>query len=360
MKDLDPVISIVMPVYHTNNNFLSEAIESIINQTYQNFEFIIISDDTLERTKEILNYYQNVDKRIRVYYQQREGLISSLNRGIHLAKGKYIARMDSDDISHPERLKKQIEFLDRHPDIGVCGTLMDNINADGIFVGKTTTPLSHNLIEWNLFFGCSMSHPTIMMRKEVIENYGYYNIEGEFAEDYELWTRLILQTKFANLSESLLKLRLHGNNVSVINIQRAWKTNSKTRYSFLKRFFFSINTKQKITFIESDVWGAVKTNNSQIVKQLYLLQKLYQLYVENRILSDFEKLEIFNEFSNRKVYFSKEILHCGLNSLRKNNARGLMYCLIALYTTPQITINEMVSILKKIFKKKFIIGFHED
>lgn len=358
MKDLDPVISIVMPVYHPNDHFLIEAIESIINQTYKNFEFIIISDDTLDQTKTILDYYQNADKRIRVYPQQREGLISSLNRGIRLSKGIYIARMDADDISHPERFEKQFDFLERHHDIGVCGTWMEFINADGNLIEKSKTPLSHNLIEWDLFFGCSMSHPTIMMRKKVIENYGYYNIEGEFAEDYDLWARLIFFTKFANLPIYLVKYRLHDNNVSAINIKSAWQTNKKTRFSLLKHFFLMIPIKPDFTFIESDLWGTPMINDSQVEKQLFLLQTLYKLYLNNRILSISEKKQISQDFSNRIRDVSKTILYYGLHSLKFYNLNGMKYCIIALYLSPQtiikeivvISINVSVSVLKKINK----------
>lgn len=337
-----------MPVYNADQ-FLPEAIESVLDQTFHNFEFIIISDDISEKTQKILEYYRNKDNRIKiVYHDSRKGLVYSLNEGCFLSQGKYIARMDADDISYPERFEKQFEFLERHPDIGVCGTWMEHIKSEGSLIQKPKTPISHNLIEWNLFFGNPMDHPTIMMRKNAIENYGYYNIEGEFAEDYDLWARLIFHTKFANLPQYLFKYRFHDNNVSKINSNQQSQMNNKIQFSLLKQFFLNIAYKPDITFIESDLWGTSITNYSQVEKQFLILKTLYNSYLNNRTLSKSEKNQISQDFA-------KKILHFCIQSLKFNNTSCVKFGIYAIYLSPPIIIKEIVVIsinfLVKVLRK---------
>ncbi len=208
----NPRLTVLMSVYNSDK-FLGRAVESILNQTYKDFEFIIINDGSTDNSSRILKEYEQTDKRIRVYDQQNKGLIDSLNRGCRLARGEYIARMDADDISLPERLEKQIDFLKRHVEIGILGTWTEIIDTQGNHKYIKRRPVSSKLIEWSLLFKNSIAHPSVMMRRDIIEKLNYYRPQAHHIEDYDLWTRAIEVTQIANLPSILLLHRIHENSI---------------------------------------------------------------------------------------------------------------------------------------------------
>ncbi|MBA4319137.1 MAG: hypothetical protein C0412_12120 [Flavobacterium sp.] len=217
-----PVISVIMPVYN-GAFFLRDAIESILNQGFTDFEFIIINDGSKDDSASIINEYVKKDSRIRfINQEQNSGLIDVLNMGLSLAKGEYIARMDADDISHPKRFDLQCRFLDSHPDIGVVGSNVHFIDSVGRrisnFLNNPRLPQTPNQINWALCFSCCLMHPTIMARRELLINAGGYNKLAKHAEDYDLWVRMTAITKFYNLPQKLLLLRKHETNITVIYI----------------------------------------------------------------------------------------------------------------------------------------------
>ena len=208
----NPRVSVVMSVYN-GEPYLREAVESILNQTYQDFELIIIDDASTDNSREVLSNYD--DHRImRLYNPVNLGLTPSLNRGLAVSRGEFIARQDADDLSLPTRLAQQLDYLDRHPDIGVLGTQMEVINAAGTFVYNYELPVSHSLIAWSLFFGRSVAHPTVMLRRQVLEDAGGYDPVFTHVEDFELWTRLLEKTKFANLGYPLYRYRDRADSIS--------------------------------------------------------------------------------------------------------------------------------------------------
>lgn len=203
-------LSVVLPVYNTKECYLREAIESILNQTFTDFEFIIINDGSTDNSVEkvILSY---TDNRIRYIKQENQGIARSLNNGFALAQGEYIARMDADDISLPERFAKQIAFLDAHQDISLCGTAITKFRKDKTRV--IIYPSEPRILDC-LQMTC-VAHPTVMLR---ITDFRKYNLEYNpdyKCEDYELWSRALRYLKFYNISEPLLHYRIHENNLSV-------------------------------------------------------------------------------------------------------------------------------------------------
>lgn len=207
----NPKISVIMPVYK-GDEYLSEAVDSILNQTFSDFEFIIICDNPTNETKDILDKYQQSDSRIHVFYQEQQGLANSLNKGITLAEGKYIARMDADDISLPERLQIQYDFLETNSNIGLCGTWIENFGQKS---GIHQLPITNEDIKSKIFFGYAIAHPSVMIRKEKIDGAGGYNSHFNYIEDYELWTRICDVTEVYNIPKILLKRRVHGGNITI-------------------------------------------------------------------------------------------------------------------------------------------------
>ncbi|HEU5403456.1 MAG TPA: glycosyltransferase [Terriglobales bacterium] len=205
-----PALSVMMPVYN-GEAFLSEAIDSIVNQTFADFEFIIVDNGSTDKTPEILASYANRDSRIRVHHEEKRGVAHAINLAVSLAKGRYIARMDADDISLPTRFQQQFDFLENHPEIGVLGGAMIMIGAEGQPLRVFQMPRSDSEIRSTAFF---MVNPTVMMRKDAaLAVASRQQLRG--AIDYDFLLRALEQCQFANLDEPLLRYRIHGNEVSV-------------------------------------------------------------------------------------------------------------------------------------------------
>jgi glycosyltransferase involved in cell wall biosynthesis len=209
----NPVVSVVMPVYN-GESYLSEAIDSVLNQTFRNFELLIIDDGSTDRTSEIVNSYQDA----RVRYDRNEhnrGIVYTLNKGIELARGTYVARMDSDDICFPGRLERQIAFMERHPSVDLCAS---EVVVFGSSDRQRRYPSKHDEIVCLLFFYCCLAHPTVMFCRESFLAKGllYSNDLGE-AEDYELWIRAAQKVEMATIDEPLLYYRVHNRQVTLVN-----------------------------------------------------------------------------------------------------------------------------------------------
>lgn len=206
-----PKISVIMPAYNAEK-YIKEAIDSILMQTFADFEFIIIDDGSTDRTAEIVNSYS--DSRIRFCPNERNmGVAATLNRGLGLAYGEYIARMDADDISMQERFSKQADYLDAHPDVTVCGTAIE-LFRDGAIIGTHFYSIKPEKIKEDLFFSCGIAHPSVMMRRTSILELGGYDPAFNGMEDYELWCRVAENSKIAVLPELLLRYRIHGGQVT--------------------------------------------------------------------------------------------------------------------------------------------------
>lgn len=208
---INPQISVVMPAYNAEK-YVTEAINSILNQTFTDFEFIIINDASNDSTKEIIESFR--DQRIKlINNEQNQGVAKSLNIGISAAKGKYIARMDADDISLPERFQTQFNFMEQNPEIDICGSWAETFGYEKKII---EAPLSHGDIKDTNFFSCSMLHPTVIFinKGEVI-----YSQEYTSAQDYDLWSRMIDKLIFANIPEVLLLYRTHPNQIGAMKKQ---------------------------------------------------------------------------------------------------------------------------------------------
>ena len=201
-------VSVVMPVYNAAR-FLGEAVESILAQSFEEFELIAADDGSTDESAEILERYARGDRRLRVFRCAHEGLPATLNFGCARAEGKYIARMDADDIALPSRFERQIEFLNKHRRVTILGTQLERIREDGTSMGFTNHPLEHAQIAANMQKFCCIHHPTVMMRTEAMRELGGYREAFHGAEDHDLWLRAAEQFEFANLPDVLLRYRLH-------------------------------------------------------------------------------------------------------------------------------------------------------
>jgi len=207
----NPRVTVLMPFYNSAP-FLREATASILAQSFGDFELLAVDDGSTDDGLAILESF--ADPRIRVLHnKENQGLVASLNRGIAAARGEYLARMDSDDISHPERLARQVAYLDTHPEVGVCSTWAVFIDAHGRETGMLRTPTGVHL--QCLFWKPSPLVHAAMLARTALLKQNLYDPAFTDAEDYELLLRLHSLTSACNLPEALYKIRRHGGNVSI-------------------------------------------------------------------------------------------------------------------------------------------------
>ncbi|MFA5294493.1 MAG: glycosyltransferase [Methanoregulaceae archaeon] len=206
-----PKITVLMSVYN-GEKFLREAIDSILIQSYPDFEFLIIDDSSTDRTPEIIRSYQ--DPRIKIIRNSENlGLTKSLNKGLGLAEGEYIARMDADDISYPNRLDEQIYYLNNNPDVAMVGTGRENIDEDGKILETVIPP---KIVSTELLLkGNQFQHSSVMFRKEIVLKEGGYCPFMQCCQDYHLWLKLSRNYPLHNIPEVLSKLRIQRESVSV-------------------------------------------------------------------------------------------------------------------------------------------------
>lgn len=229
-----PKLSVVMAVYN-GERFLREAVESILSQTYSDFEFIIFDDCSKDGSAAILRSF--TDPRLRIHTNEKNiGLTNSLNKGLAVARGKYIARMDADDISLPTRFAKQVAFLNEYPAIALVGTWMECIDAEGRSLSSVNMPTDPQIIKDEMLKENCIAHPSVMFRKDaVLATGGYQTTLGRYAQDYDLWLRLLEQYQIANLSEHLLRYRMHSQQITYKNLPQQGKAAWKARRFAIKR-----------------------------------------------------------------------------------------------------------------------------
>jgi glycosyltransferase involved in cell wall biosynthesis len=232
MNEKKPKVSVVMPVYNSEL-YVAEAIESILTQTFTDFEFIILNDGSTDKSREIIQKYADRDSRIIFLdHTDNTGYVVRLNQGIAQARGEYVARMDNDDISYPTRFAKQVAYLDSHPRIALVGSSTDTLK-DGVVAKGWTLRATPAETSVHFLFTNYVMHPTVMMRKTMIPKEGY-DMSFYIAEDFELWTRILheqaLQGNPASVwsfPEPLLAYRTHAQGMSTLNKPRGYESASR-------------------------------------------------------------------------------------------------------------------------------------
>ena len=220
-----PKVSVALPVYNAER-YVAEAIESILTQTFTDFEFLIVDDGSTDGSLSIMRRYADDDARIRVISRPNTGIVGALNEMIGEARGELVARMDADDVARPDRFEVQVRYLDENPDCVMIGSRVLVIDSDGDPLVVLPTPLSHEEIEDGLlnFRGQLVHHPATMMRRRSLLEIGGYRPECREAEDLDLFLRLAEIGRIANLAEPLLNYREHSGKSSIVRAE-AFATN---------------------------------------------------------------------------------------------------------------------------------------
>lgn len=279
-----PTVSVVLPIYNSEE-YLLESISSILNQTFEDFELIIINDGSTDYSKDII--LSSTDKRIKYYENENnQGLIKALNKGFHYAKGEYIARMDADDLCHKNRFEKQIEFFKYNPIVDILGTAQFIIGTDKIVKHK----LSNDENKIMLLLQPVVGHSTVMIRKEILNrNKLYYDKHALYAEDYKLWVDASLNGMFiCNIDECLCGYRIHEKQISNLQFVAQSYTAERIRINYAKYFFSKIVSGNETAYL-SLIHGVKLTNESNLQETIENIY--YKLLIEN----------------SRNCYFNKKL-----------------------------------------------------
>lgn len=205
MSSTSPVISVLLPVYNAER-YVAEAISSILTQTFTDFELIIINDGSTDNSGNVIKQFK--DQRIILVEQNNQGLATSLNNGLKIAKGRYIARQDNDDVSAPDRFQKQVEYLEKHPGIGLLGTAALIVDENNKETGRFHQhPLSSHELKYFLLFDNPFVHSSVMIRRTVMQQVGPYYTGKQYFEDYNLWSAIARVSGVANLPDKLVRYR---------------------------------------------------------------------------------------------------------------------------------------------------------
>lgn len=337
-EELDlPGISVLLPVY--NGGFtLINAIESILDQTYKNFELIIIDDGSTDNSIEILHHYQSLDTRIILVTRENKGLVTTLNESLSLARAPWVARMDQDDISLPERFEKQLRWLELSG-ADICGSWIKYFGADN-YICKYYE--SDEAIKLDMLFKSPFAHPSVMMRSNVIKKLSY-DISCEKAEDYDLWVRAAQAgLKMGNIQEVLLKYRRHETQITSKSVKITQEVSAKIR----ERHWRQAEKLYRIS--EDDSQQAQKFILSDVTTNLYSANIAFSLLLNrsfgesNRALFD----NIIRLYIKGAAYI-KDIDKNWLNLTSKHKIKRSYIIQFKLY---------IISILK--LKKESRIYFH--
>ena len=298
MMTLNPKVTILMPV-HNGDAFLRESINSILSQTFSDFEFLIIDDGSIDETSKILESYN--DFRIKIIKQENIGLAKSLNKGLKLARGEYIARMDCDDVSLPERLEKQVELMERYPYVGVCGSWIKTIGDDGGDIWRY--PALSEDIRCRLLFESVIAHPSVMIRNSLFKKFNLtYDEDFNQAQDYDLWARCSHLFPMVNLDKVLLHYRIHPHQGGVQHLGSKRRLANLIRKKQLERLEI-VPDKREVKIHESLSCYHFETNEDFVMGANSWLLKLYN---KNRELLYYDS-EAFERLLARKWYLVCEM-----------------------------------------------------
>ncbi len=277
-----PEISVIMPVYNAGK-FLAAAIESILKQNHTDFEFIILDDASTDNSLEIINKF--CDPRIVLSANvENLGVARSLNKGIELARGRYIVRMDADDISMPNRLARQIRFMQDHPEIGISGGWVQIFGNGPPSIARV--PSNPDEIAAYMLFETPLWHVTVIMRRElIIQHKLRYNPTFSRSEDYDLWTRAIVHFPLANLDEVLVRVREHGASATRANWDEMTKQTEIILGRLLEQSGFSVSV-EDIAFHHRVGRGYRMNSKKEVEKAEKWLQNLIELNSQKQTFSD--------------------------------------------------------------------------
>jgi len=305
-SETTPRVTVLMCVYNAER-YLRQAIESILNQTFCDFEFLIVNDGSTDGSRHIIRSYD--DPRIRCIDNAANiGLTRSLNRGLASSRGGLIARQDADDVSHPLRLERQMAFMDAHAEVALLGTQARLIDKNGRFIAcdSICRPQSELGVRWSLLFGNPFVHSSVMFRREEIwDHLDGYNESFRFNQDFELWSRVLVQCRARNLPETLVDYRCHPESIAGSrgrDVLASRRQNLEMNKSVQRRNVMRILQFRQLAEQWPDTWTTATVNwvageANRPAEVLDLLTEIYARFVQvyPNARASFEVRRIYSE-----------------------------------------------------------------
>lgn len=281
-----PLVSVVLPVYNAEN-YVCDSIQSILDQCFADFELIIINDGSTDNSEnKILQFTDN-----RIRYIKNEvnlKLISTLNLGLQLARGKYIARIDADDIALPERFAKQVEFLEANPDYGLLGSFAKEF---GFSSNNIQYPTTDAAIRYAVIYHNPFVHSSVMIRSSILVNYDFmFDVDQIHVEDYDLWIRILSVSKVANLPECLVLYRVHADQISKKHLNLQLINTSKIQSHYLETLGFDTFMCTTIISLLNQTHVDINSVVLFLKKLDYYVSKIQNKEISSRIETDFRRL----------------------------------------------------------------------
>jgi hypothetical protein len=300
-----PKVTVIMPVYNAEK-YLREAVDSILSQTFSDFEFLILNDGSTDHSIDILNSYD--DSRILIHSSDvNKGLIYQLNLGLNLSRGTYIARMDADDISLQDRFERQIAYLDNHPEVAVLGGTMQSMTEDGLNCSLYRASINAEEIARK----GDLAHPTVMIRSDAIKAVKGYRNAFVAAEDYDLWLRLGENYILANLEDVLIRYRIHSNQISVMRSCQQALSALGASFAAESRRLTGNDPTEKVSIISAESLIGIGVPQEQI-----------ELALMRMPMQEVNKLLLLNSMdSARKLLFEIDHLLCFIKSTKLARSR---------------------------------------
>lgn len=280
--------------------YAAKSVESILNQTFADFEFLIVDDASTDATPGMILEYARCDSRVKLVSNTSNiGLTRSLNRGLELACGQYIARQDADDVSMPTRLSKQVDFLDKHPSIGVLGSQAVVLNSDRQPSYSTIVPVQPEVVRWTLAFENCLAHSSVMFRRELLDEIEPYSPDFPYAQDYDLWWRASRITGVANLAEPLIHRYKGPGRISSRHVLRQEKLNNRVMLKAISSLLGHGVPMILIEWLRRTVRGESLQSSDEVLAVAQLIRSLYQAYSNNVPLTNSALMEIRSSAANR-------------------------------------------------------------
>ncbi|MDF1666256.1 MAG: glycosyltransferase family 2 protein [Planctomycetota bacterium] len=316
---MTPLISVVLPV-HNGESYIREAVESVLGQTFKNFEFFVYNDRSTDSTLEILQSFN--DERLIVEDNQTvNNHLALRNEGFQRAKGRYVAIMDGDDVCAPTRFERQLAFLDAHPEVGVCGSFAHKI---GLEEGLWELGQTNDVIKFVMLRSCEFIHPSVMIRRDVLIERGVaYDLSHQSGgADYKLWVDLYDKTEFYNIPEPLLFYRFHDSNMSVGNdsekLKRYEAISLKAKSALYQKVFPELSEDEKAlvrVLLSRDLRG---------VKDWDSLRVLYS-HLRTTAILHVDKERLFKELDKQIFRFAFQNTNQGYKNYRSYRALGKLW-----------------------------------
>ena len=279
MTSTSPLVSVIMSVYN-GETYVREAIDSILRQTFKDFEFLIIDDASNDRTPQILRSYD--DPRVRLLTNDKNiGQSASSNRAIEISKGEYIARMDSDDVAAPERLQRQVEFLDANTGVSVVAAWVEIIRNDRLTAEVWRESSNPGVLAWDFTWRCPVTNPTVMIRREDFLTVGGYDGQYRFCEDHELCTRFIVAGKTITLIPAVLhRYRVWPGQIGTSKEKQQWEEISRSAHRYVEWLLDRSVDRQRVEEIINLYRGtaAVSASSTSLILAREVARRCGELY----------------------------------------------------------------------------------